>query len=209
MEITKDINRPLGDEHVIGSDPPLRPELPDEWRRRINPFGGRAISDKALTAEQDVRAGMARMAALASAPGVIDGLHVAPAPGAFDQDPDNAQLDIAAGMGLARSGEDISVGAPRRIRVGDIPLVMRADHADILTAGQDDIPIGGGGAAAGEESGAGGESRLRPAFPRKITSNLSRIAKNPKAKNIARAAILVAQPVSVEILGRPVDDCPR
>ncbi len=205
MEITKGINRPLSDEHVIASDPPLRPELPDEWRRRINPFGGRSISDKALTAEQDVRAGMARMASLGSAPGVIDGLHVSPAPGALGETPDKAQLDIAAGMALAHSGEDISVGAPRRIKLADIPVVMRADHADILAGGEDEIPLVGGSddAIAADE-----ESRLRPVLPRKMTSRLGSIAKNKKAKNLPRAAILIAQPVSVEILGRPVDDCP-
>ena len=207
MEITKGIKRPFSDEHVIASDPPLRPELPDEWRRRINPFGGRAISDKALTAEQDVRAGMARMASLASAPGIVDGLHISPAPDAIGQKPDVAQLDIAAGMALASSGEDISIGAPRRLALGDIPLVMRVDHADKLAAGNDEIPLGGGGSGNGGD-GSDAADRLRPVLPRKVFGNLAEIASNRKAKNMPRAALLVAQPVSVDILGRPVDDCP-
>ena len=38
MRTVSPIIAPIRDEHVIEVDPPLRPELPGEWRRRINPF---------------------------------------------------------------------------------------------------------------------------------------------------------------------------
>jgi hypothetical protein len=40
MRILSAIDAPLADEHVIGTDPPLRPELPGVWRRRIKAFRG-------------------------------------------------------------------------------------------------------------------------------------------------------------------------
>ena len=118
MDVTTKIRRPLADEHVIGTDPPLRPELPDVWRRRINPFAGRAISDKALTAEQDVRSGMQRIVGLALAPGSVEGLEVLLEPGAIGSLPEAALFQVAPGLGIARSGEDVGVGALRTLSFG-------------------------------------------------------------------------------------------
>ena len=83
MEITKPIRRSFADEHVIGVDPPMRPSQPDVWRRRINAFSGRAVSDRALTAEQALRSGMQRLYGLSLTPGVVAGMEVLPAAGAI------------------------------------------------------------------------------------------------------------------------------
>ncbi len=104
MEITRYIGRSFADEHVIGVDPPMRPSLPDVWRRRIHAFSGRAVSDKALTAEQSLRSGMQRLYGLSLAPGVIDGLELTVEADAIGGAPDLARIRLDPGFGLARRG---------------------------------------------------------------------------------------------------------
>ena len=74
MRITTPIDRPLQDEHVLAVDPDLRPDVSGVWRRRINPFTGRAVSDRALTAEQEARNGIQRLRGQSVTAGVITGL---------------------------------------------------------------------------------------------------------------------------------------
>src|SRR5579871_6748040 len=132
MNVIHPIARSFSDEHVIGIDPPLQPELPNAWRRRINAFTGRALSDKAMSAEQAMRAGLQRLDGLSRASGVAQGLAVSAAPGAIGAEPALAQLMIAPGIGLARSGEDVQVGRPVRLALGDIPVILTATAANAL-----------------------------------------------------------------------------
>src|SRR5215470_13259726 len=113
MRIISTIDRPLQDEHVIAVDPPLRPELPGVWRRRINPFTGRALSDRALTAEQTARAGIQRLRGQSVTAGILSGLDLLLETGAPGSAPDKARLQLLPGSGLAQSGEDVVVATPR------------------------------------------------------------------------------------------------
>jgi len=124
MEVTQRIDRSFADEHVIGCDPPLRPDLPNVWRRRMHPFAGRAVSDKALTAEQDVRSGMQRLYGLSLAPGSVSGLEVTAEPGAIGAAPEVAQLIVSPGIAIAVSGEDVSIGSARRVKLADLPVIL-------------------------------------------------------------------------------------
>ena len=177
MEVTTRIRRPLADEHVIGTDPPLRPELADVWRRRINPFAGRAISDRALTAEQDVRSGMQRVAGLAMAPGSVEGLEVLLDAGAIGGTPDSALFQLAPGLGITHAGEDVDVGALRQLRFGMLPVILRTDHADKLEGegGLDTIPVPTAIPSSGEPEGemASMAARLRPVLPRRMGRTLA------------------------------------
>jgi hypothetical protein len=211
MDVTTKIRRPLADEHVIGTDPPLRPELPDVWRRRINPFAGRAISDRALTAEQDVRSGMQRVAGLALTPGSVEGLEVLPELGAIGSLPDSAYFQLAPGLGIARSGEDVGVGSMRTLSFGLLPTILRTDHADRLEGegapDPEDIQTPRP-SDEGDFEPASMAARLRPVLPRRLGQTLGEIAENPESAAIPHVGILVAQPVTATILGRPTDDCP-
>ena len=212
MEVTTKIRRPLADEHVIGTDPPLRPELADVWRRRINPFAGRAISDKALTAEQDVRSGMQRMVGLAMAPGSVEGLEILLDAGAVGNRPEAALFQVAPGLGITRSGEDVGLGALRQLSFGMLPVILRTDHADALEGeGVPDpvnLPPVMRPPAEPEDETGGMAVRLRPVRPRRLGQTLAEIAANPESANIPHIGVLVAQPVTATILGRPVDECP-
>ena len=128
MRITSAIDRPLQDEHVIGVDPPLRPELPGVWRRRINAFTGRALSDLALTAEQETRAGIQRLRGQSVTAGIINGLDLMLEAGARTAKAGEAVLQILPGLGLTRAGEDIVISSARRIALGDLPVYARADQ---------------------------------------------------------------------------------
>ena len=204
MDVTQPIRQSFADEHVIGTDPPMRPELSGYWRRKINAFAGRALSDKAMTAEQDLRSGMQRLYGLALSPGCVEGLTVSADRGAVGQEPALANVQVAPGIGIARSGEDISLGRTVRLPVGDIQVVIRVDHADALAgngAVEPDAPL------PSDEAG-GTAARLRPEKPRRIGQRLAQIAGKAESAALPHVAVLVAQPVAAEILGRPGDDCP-
>src|SRR5262245_9510138 len=127
MRIVSGIDMPLADEHLIGTDPQLAPSVAGFWRRRINPFAGRSLSDRALTAEQEVRAGMQRLRGQSVSAGVIAGLDVVVEPGAFGAAPANAVVQVLPGSGLTRSGEDVIVATPRRIALAGLPVYARID----------------------------------------------------------------------------------
>ncbi len=209
MDVTQPISRSFADEHVIGTDPPMRPELSTVWRRRINAFGGRALSGKAMTAEQDLRSGMQRLYGLALTPGTVEGLELRAEDSAFGAAPAKAFVQISPGLGIARSGEDISIGRPVRLALGDLPVILRADHANAL-AGPDDIMPDAAPLTSAAGSGAEGSmaERIRPELPRLIGDTLFKIARNAESAALPHVAVLVAQPVVGDILGRPGDDCP-
>ncbi len=196
MEVTNQIDRSFTDEHVIGIDPPMRPSLPDVWRRRIHAFPGRALSDKAMTAEQALRSGMQRLYGLSLTSGVVDGLELMAEADALGAAPDAARIRLEPGVGLARSGEDISVGRTVRLPIGRLPVIGRVDAS--------------GDAEVGEKEGfgfAGAAARLRPGLPRKIGASLAETIEVDGADELPRIAVIIAQPVSAELIGRPLDDC--
>lgn len=212
MRITSAIDRPIKDEHVIGTDPPLRPELPGVWRRRINPFLGRSLSDRALTAEQEVRAGIQRLRGQGVTAGVVSGLDVLLEPGARSAAAGLAVLQILPGQGLTQSGEDVSVSSTRRIRLGDLPVFARVDHLDAIA--NDDPPSGRDPDAPEPDPETappsdGVMTGLRPRLPRRTGPTFGRIITRAAAADLPRVAVLVAEPITATILGRPGDTCPR
>jgi hypothetical protein len=203
MRIVSTIDRPLRDEHVLAVDPPLRPELPDVWRRRINPFGGRALSAAALAAEQEVRSGVQLLRGQSVTAGIVSGLDLLLEPNATTAAPGDAVVQILPGFGLTHSGEDITVASPRRLALGDLPIYARVDRLDaagIPPAAADPLhDVVDGGAFA----------RLPPLRPRRLGPPLrDAIAAHV---DLPRVAILVAEPVTAEIVGRgdPASPCPR
>jgi hypothetical protein len=118
------ILKPLPGEGVVGADPPLGPFVPADWRRRLNCYVGRTLSDTALTAEQAERA--RRLATLGQkvSAGVVRGLAPALEPGTGD--PAGFLLHIAAGLGLAATGEDVVLTQAARVNVRDVPVYATA-----------------------------------------------------------------------------------
>ena len=217
MEVVSPITHSLADEHVIGVSPALRPDQPGVWRRRINAFTGRAISDKALTAEQDMRSGLQRLHGLAMTSGIVSGMAVAADRLSLGAAPDKAALRIAPGLALARSGEDVTIHSTRRFDLGTVPVVVPTAMADALRTGAASavLPTPAPAAESSQAAGFAGLSgddpmalRLFPALPRTASMTLAEAIGKPAAADMPRVAILVAQPVRATIVGRPRDDCP-
>src|SRR5262245_40324179 len=108
------------------------PQLDNVWRRRINPFTGRALSDRALAAEQATSAGIQRLRGQSVTPGIISGLDLLLEPGALDAAPEDAMIQLLPGFGLAASGEDVQVSTPRRLAIGKLPVRARVDQLDAI-----------------------------------------------------------------------------
>lgn len=208
MDVTQPIRPSFADEHVIGIDPPMRPALPNVWRRRINAFAGRSLSDTAMSAEQALRSGMQRLYGLSLAPGTVDQLAVSAGVGAIGAAPADALIQVNPGLGIARSGEDVTFGRLVRIALGDVPVILRSDHAAAIAADKviaTDAPAGTAPAGATPGTMA---SRLRPELTRIVGDPLAGIAAHPLSADLPHVAILVAQPVCAEMLGQPLDPCP-
>ncbi|HEY6815476.1 MAG TPA: hypothetical protein VI168_08060 [Croceibacterium sp.] len=217
MEVIGPIRQSLADEHVIGVDPKLKPDQPGVWRRRINAFTGRAVSDKALTAEQDMRSGLQRLHGMTMTAGVVDGLAITTDGLSIGNKPDEAWLRLSPGLGLARSGEDVTVGSSRRIRLGEVQVVVPRAMADALRSGDDaaDLSTPRSTSSSARATGLGRLAddeplavRLMPELPHTVAMPLAEAVSKPAATQLPRAAILVAQPVRATIVGRPRDDCP-
>lgn len=212
MRITNTIERPLQDEHVLAVDPPLRPEVSGVWRRRLNPFTGRAVSDRALTAEQEARNGIQRLRGQSVTAGIISGLDVMFEPGARIAAAGAALLQILPGLALCRNGEDVVIASPRRLALGNLPVYARVDQLDAIAAG---APAGGtdpeapapGGDVAPASPGVRGS--LRPPLPRRIGPEFASLLGAPAAADLPRVAVLVAEPVNATILAGPGDHCSR
>jgi len=198
VKIVSTIDRPLADEHVIAVDPPLMPQLDAVWRRRINPFTGRALSDRALAAEQACSAGIQRLRGQNLTPGIISGLDLLLEPGAIGALPDDALVQILPGYGLAASGEDITVSTPRRIALGKLPVHARADILNAIATKQ----------PAPKTSEPKGKDTLPPLLPRRIGPALGTLIGVKAATALPRVMILVAEPVTATIEARPRDTCP-
>src|SRR5262245_37624685 len=203
MRIVSGIDVPLADEHVIGTDPPLTPSVSGFWRRRINPFTGRSLSDRALAAEQDARAGMQRLRGQSVSAGVITGLDVLAEPAAFGAAAADAVIQLLPGSGLTRAGEDVIVPTPRRIALAGLPVYARVDQLDAITSG---APAGG---TSDAPDGADGETGPRfPPRPRRTGPLLGEILGAPATADLPRAAVLVAEPVTAVLQANARDACP-
>src|SRR5688572_31970400 len=116
----KPILNPLQGEHVIGVDPPLKPSFEADWRRRLNLYTGRSLSDTALAVEQDGRTGRLATRGQMVSPGGVSGLEIELEKVAHTPNDNESRTEIFfykinSGFGIARSGEDVIV--PRRLEI--------------------------------------------------------------------------------------------
>ena len=119
--IVTPIRDPLAGERLVAVDPPMALTA-ETAHRRLNFFTGRALSDVALTVEQNARAGRLALRGQMVSPGVVTGLEPALAGGT---------LHVQAGLGIAASGEDVIVpkamqAALRDVVVSASPVILDA-----------------------------------------------------------------------------------
>lgn len=182
------VDDPVHGEWVAGVHPAMSPDVEPGWASRVNMFTGRHLSDLALNGEQDNRGG--RLAALGQSlsPGVVNGLDAGLdlRQGVAE---DQRLLEVLAGSGIAHSGEDVLLPKPLRLPLRRVPVYAPVEVLDgTAGAGPGGAPPGGG---------------LRA---RRLGPSLGELAGTP---GLSPAAVLVLQPVEVELKGRdtPRDPC--
>jgi hypothetical protein len=135
MNVTP-IRNPLPGEVVVGVEPPLAAEVDATWwRRRLNLFTGRALSDIALRREQDHRAGRIATLGQSVSAGVVAGLNVDVRVERDTVAEPYYQLYVSPGVGIAAGGEDVTVARPMRVNVRDIPVYSTSAEVTAATLG--------------------------------------------------------------------------
>jgi len=104
----------LQGEHLVGVQPTMSPDADAQWHRRLHLYTGRTLSDTALTAEQEGRAGRLATWGQTFSPGVVSGLEVtvdSESP-IFAEDPATGPLDGAAVVSLKPTARPLA-GLPQ------------------------------------------------------------------------------------------------
>jgi hypothetical protein len=205
------ITDPVAGEQALATVPAISPLARGGWRRRLNLFTGRALSDTALRAEQDHRGGHLATLGQTFSHGVVHGLEVDREVGGTPGAPVYS-LHVGPGLGLTAAGEDVFV--PRALRV---PL----DHLwAYLTTGGGTMPEPPGDDAPepplqtvplGAQLGPGMGPLYPPIPPQpEFVGPWERVrpgGTQPRA--FPRAMVLVLEPVAAEVTEGPAgaDSC--
>lgn len=189
------VKSPLDGEQIVGVSPELDKHNDRDWRRRVNNFTGRSLTHTALRTEQSGRSGRIVSLGQLLSPGVVNGLVADKSVSKITGTERKDFLDISNGFGVAASGETVTLNAPLHVEINKIPVfapvsVLSAFPVDIDSATADDAVV--------EEDSSGELSvrKLGPGLQDVIDSGLV----------LPRAAILVLQPVQVEMNLKQGDD---
>lgn len=204
MKITP-IYTPLPGEHVAGVEPTLSPNVQSHWNRRLNLYTGRALSDAALTLEQDGRAGRLATRGQMASHGVVSGFEVG-----LEQegDGDDGQArhfyQIAAGMGVAASGEDVILRRTLRVNVRDLQVCgPPALFPPYDTTSPNGSSPHGSALADDEDGGASAvDHQVRGWTLGELIDYRAAHVVPPSAAALPRVGVLVLQPVVSELIDR-------
>ena len=166
---------PVSGEQVLSVEPAIEAYPDAQWRQRLNFFAGRALTHTALRTEQQGRAGHLATLGQALSPGVVTGLEAVAAPDARPGSTD-VVIEISAGMGLAASGEVVSINRNHRVLLDDIQVYAPAALLD----------------SEASSSSTGGAYRMGDTLAEIRAANLP----------LPQAMVLVLQPVAVEHFGQ-------
>jgi hypothetical protein len=115
------IKDPVAGEQVLAVEPAISRYPDANWRQRLEYFTGRALTHTALRLEQTGRAGHLATLGQALSPGVVDGLEAVAA-----RLPEGVVIEIVAGMGLAVSGEIVTLNRNHQVLLDDIRVAAPA-----------------------------------------------------------------------------------
>lgn len=120
------ITNPVNGESLLGSEPQLEQQVDPGWRRRLNLFTGRALSDTALDNEQLYRAGLLTTMGQSVSAGTVNGL-------ALTLDPTGATLTVTPGYGISASGEDVVLNTKLTTQLSSLAVIDGATGTQQLT----------------------------------------------------------------------------
>jgi hypothetical protein len=120
---TRRVRNPAPGESLVNIDPALLQQVSGGWQHRMSLYTGRALTDSALTAEQQYRSG--RLATLAQlvTPGISAGLNASVDPA--------GNVRVGAGYGFTALGEDVTLLRELNVTIGQLPVVnaITGDYA--------------------------------------------------------------------------------
>jgi len=119
------IDDPLAGEQILAVQPAMERYPDANWQQRLEYFSGRALTHTALRLEQQGRSGHIATLGQALSPGVVVGLEAGAA-----QIDGQIMLEIAAGMGLAASGESIHLNRNQQAVLDNIRVYAPASLLD-------------------------------------------------------------------------------
>lgn len=115
------IDDPVQGEQVLAVQPALERTPDADWRQRLEYFSGRTLTHTALRLEQQSRSGRLATLGQAVSPGVVTGLEASAA-----RTGEGVVIEIAAGMGIAASGEIVHVNRNQQVLLDDIRVFAPA-----------------------------------------------------------------------------------
>jgi len=220
----------LPGEHVVSVHPVMSPDAKSHWHRRLNLYTGRALSDIALTSEQQGRAGRLATSGQMMSPGVVGGLEVtvdstpvktgAQLPDESEErlrrDDEPSSLpkqrrfdsfyNIAPGFGITSSGEDVNIPTALRLDVLSIPVYGPQFVVEPEKSIADNGQKGSGNGEVGTIEIVTGEETGPPAAD--SSAALAARHEGPPLReliklglNVPRAGVLLVQPIVAELIG--------
>lgn len=112
---------PVHGEQVLAVEPAMARYPDADWRQRLEYFTGRALTHTALRLEQQSRAGHLATLGQAVSPGVVTGLEADAVTTS-----EGVVIEIAAGMGVAASGEIVHINRNQQVLLDDIRVYAPA-----------------------------------------------------------------------------------
>ena len=112
------ITNPVSGESLVGTEPQLLQQVDPGWRRRLNLFTGRALTDTALDNEQLYRGGLLATLGQSVIAGTISGLALT-----IDTSGPDPLLLVSPGYGIAANGEDVVLNRPLKTRLSTLEVI--------------------------------------------------------------------------------------
>jgi hypothetical protein len=120
------ITNPVSGESLLGTEPQLLQQVDPGWRRRLNLFTGRALSDTALDSEQLYRGGLLATLGQGVTAGSVTGL-------ALTIDPSLTLLTVTPGYGIDANGQDVVLNTKLTTPVASLAVVDGVTGTQQLT----------------------------------------------------------------------------
>ncbi len=118
--------------------PPLAPDVPDRWNRRLRYWSGRTLTADALSLESQHRTSSLALAAQRLQHGIVAGLGATVEQGPTPPRPEscapsaflsNWYVRLQPGLGIAPGGEDVAVPRALLVAIDHLPVVGQAPPA--------------------------------------------------------------------------------
>lgn len=192
------IKSPLAGEQVVSVDPEIKTFTDKDWRKRLNYFTGRSLTHTAFRIEQGGRSGRIATLGQMLSPGVIFGLEADKASNLNADGVQQTMIHISPGSGISASGEIVTLNQPIQARIKDIRVYAPVSLSE---TGEETEPLD---TTTDDGVTVENSSDLSGILARRLGLGIQEMI--DAGQEIPSAAILVLQPVQVEMQMQQEDD---